>query len=255
MRKLSFLVMGGAVVVASVIAAACSDDSEATTTASGTGASGATGGADGGGGSGASGGATSAGGTGGGGMGTGGTVPNSGDCDGDDDCPGGTCVELAPGGFRVCVFPPMAATACTGSQLDECCTTDECTEGICYEAPLTPYCGGPAMQPHNECGVDQCDKNADCMMGNVGGVCVPAGALEFKVAACMYAACKHDTDCTDEPGAICAVVSDPCCNNAAGLYCVYPSDGCRTAADCPGGYCTTDTEKSFCMTGVPRCPL
>jgi hypothetical protein len=186
--------------------------------------------------------------------GAGGAIPNSGDCDSDDDCPGGTCVELTPGGFRVCATPPTEATMCTGSGFDSCCTTAECAEGICYESPLVPFCAGVVMEPHNECGVDQCAKDADCMNGESGGACVPAGALGFKVAACISAACRHDTDCADEPGGICATIEEPCCGTTAGLFCVYPSDGCRTSSECADGYCSVNGDRTECVAGQPLCP-
>src|SRR4051794_40752489 len=54
---------------------------------------------------------------------TGGTGKNSGDCDTDSDCPGSKCVELVPGGFRVCLDPQPEATKCSGSMLDQCCSS------------------------------------------------------------------------------------------------------------------------------------
>src|SRR5262245_45711630 len=52
-------------------------------------------------------------------------------CSTNADCPGGTCVELVPGGFRVCSTPPVAPQPCSdaGSSLDQCCGS--CAAGTC----------------------------------------------------------------------------------------------------------------------------
>src|SRR5262249_31290702 len=102
----------------------------------------------------------------------------------------------------------------------------------------------------NECGADSCQSDADC----VNGVCVVAGALTYKVRGCMYAACKVNADCTAEPGGECVPVADPCCGNPAGLFCVYPSNGCRSTADCSSGSCGTNGQRAECKAGFPICP-
>lgn len=183
---------------------------------------------------------------------------NSGDCNDDRDCAGGLCVELSPGGFRVCKQPVPEATACSSPRpgFDECCKTAECAAGNkCLEWPLSPYCGGAFPVPHNVCASDGCKSSADCA---APAVCVPAGALGYKVSACLDGGCRTDRDCTARPGGICAPIQSPCCGGTLGLACVYPGDGCRNRADCPGGYCDIDRSagetRGKCKTGVPICP-
>jgi hypothetical protein len=177
-----------------------------------------------------------------------------GDCTYDIDCPGGACLEVTPGGFRVCQTPPMKATTC-GSDLDQCCTDKPCPNNEpCYTGPLVPYCGGVPMEPHNQCATDQCAQDADCAPSQI---CVLAGTLGRLIRACVPAACKVDADCTALPGGLCAPVQSPCCGSVAGLYCVYPAaGGCRRDADCsPNQYCDVDGNQATCHEGAPVCPL
>ena len=179
---------------------------------------------------------------------------NSGDCAVDADCPGSACVELTQGGFRVCRVDPVPATSCAAPQLDQCCTTAECTGGTCLTEPIVPSCGGPAMAEYNVCAADLCASDAGC---GADTICAPAGTLGRKVRACVPAACKLDGDCAAEAGGICAPVTDPCCGAPTGLFCVYPSDGCRVNEDCPSGeYCEVafPEGRSHCVSGVPACP-
>lgn len=196
----------------------------------------------------------------GGGTGaTGGAAKNSGECDSDGDCSPGTCVELSPGGYRVCKDPVQEATACTTSGIDECCTSSECTTGKCLRFPTTPYCGGAAPQEHNVCAEDLCQSSVQCSREGQG-LCIPAGALGYQTASCIGTYCVKDTDCTDAAGGTCVMLRDPCCGAPTGLVCSYPPKGCRTASDCPDGFCgiTTDpaTGKSVaqCQSGPIACP-
>jgi len=188
-----------------------------------------------------------------GGQAAGGAPPaNSGDCDTAADCPPDTeCMEVAAGGYRVCTDVVVEAVAC-GSKLDECCNTARCAEGLCLSTPLTPFCGGVQQVEYNVCAVDQCDNQGDC--NGQDSVCLSAPMLGYKVRACYYTQCRHDTDCEAEVGGICAPVQEPCCGGSAGLYCVYPSDGCRTNADCVDGYCQPGVDRATCETGGPICP-
>jgi hypothetical protein len=187
--------------------------------------------------------------------GTGGGGDNSGDCASDADCPGSACVEITPGGFRVCKKAVVEATECFAPDFDECCTTAECdvAGALCIASPLTPYCGGPQPIEQNFCATDFCAEDLDC--GNDGGsICAPVGTLGNKVRACVAAACKLDGDCAASPGGICAPVSDACCNAPSGLFCVYPG-GCRSNADCATGFCQVQPDGSAsCEEGVPVCP-
>ncbi len=230
---------------------------------SGTGAVAGTGGSGAGGGTGASGGTGATGATGGTGA-SGGSGKNSGDCDDDTDCAGGKCVELTPGGYRVCVSPVDEATACQNQSLgvDECCNSSECTTGKCYAFPATPQCFGPQPIDHNVCALDGCELGKLCPVGNEGqGVCMPGGAYGYKVSGCVGGGCEKDTDCTGEPGAICAPIEDACCSAPTGFFCVYPSDGCRKQSDCgQNEYCGTDYDATkgewmaHCKPGPVGCP-
>lgn len=190
------------------------------------------------------------------------TTPSTqhGDCVADSDCPGGACVEVTPGGFWVCAIPPIESTTC-GSTLDQCCAGMPCpNDEVCVAGPLVPICVGVVMEPHNLCAVDQCSVDADC---GPTQVCAPKGALGLQIRACVNAGCKVDADCGDKPGGICAPVQNSCCGSLAGLFCVYPENGCRTDADCPpdsthpSRYCATDdtTHTASCKDGSPVCPL
>lgn len=173
-------------------------------------------------------------------------------CLGDPGCSGGVCLPLGPAGLLVCARPPDEAQGCY-TTFDQCCTTVDCPPGAqCFATPVVPSCAGVAGAPYNECASDQCVGDGEC---GGGAVCVPAGALGFDVRACMAAACVSDGDCVDEPGGRCDVVAEPCCGVPAGLFCVFPKTGCRSNADCPGGYCATDGRRAFCSVGGPACPL
>lgn len=181
-----------------------------------------------------------------------GPAKNSGDCDSDADCPpDGTCVELTPGGFRVCKFPVPVATACTDPMNDQCCDSTDCDPGeTCFPGPLLPHCGGPQILPHNQCGEDQCS-SPFCDVG----LCAPGGTVNNKIAVCLTALCYLDTDCTAHAGGICATYTDSCCNAPTGLFCIYPGINCRSDADCPGGHCALNEGGSpTCMPGGAPCP-
>jgi hypothetical protein len=178
----------------------------------------------------------------------------SGDCKTDADCAGSKCVELTPGGFKVCEEVLVPAMVCS-TPFDECCgSVKPCPAGqTCYGGPLLPYCGGAQMLPHNQCAQDQCASDAMCMGSQI---CLPSAVLGRKERACFPAACKHDSDCTGGPGGQCAPVNDPCCNSATGLFCVY-AGGCRKNADCPqGSFCSPDVPagSASCQPGAPVCP-
>ncbi len=119
---------------------------------------------------------------------------------------------------------------------------EECTSGKCIEAPLTPFCGGAQPQAYNTCAVDICQSNAECTREGQK-VCIPAGALGYKVSGCMGVSCLLDADCTAEAGGACILLKDPCCGAPAGLVCSYPTGGCKKDSDCPGGgYCAAELD-------------
>ncbi|MEZ4223435.1 MAG: hypothetical protein R3B13_20985 [Polyangiaceae bacterium] len=184
---------------------------------------------------------------------------NSGECSTDAECAPGVCVELSPGGYRVCKMPVVEATECTNPGLDTCCSTADCASGKCLASPLIQFCGGAEPQPSNSCAEDQCQSNAGCTREG-RKVCVPAGALDYKVAGCMPVNCLLDGECTREPGGKCILLRDSCCGAARGLYCTYPSNGCRKDSDCPNGYCAPEKNGAFdgsvavCHSGPIACP-
>jgi hypothetical protein len=218
------------------------------------------------GGAGGAGGPGGAGGDGGGGKGGGGgggapcTLGVDGDCCTASDCPVGSCVPLTKDGFLVCAETPVPATTCTNGPPDGppmppegCCATKDCAIGQqCYLAPFPGNgCAGPLMVDVNQCAHDTC-QDASC---SVAEICVPAGALGYKVRTCLPAACHVSSECADEPGGICAPIVNDCCGAVIGLYCVYPSDGCRHHADClPGEHCDVSGKRAACMSGKPSCP-
>jgi hypothetical protein len=107
------------------------------------------GGADGGGsdGGGSDGGGSDGGGSDGGGSDGGGSTAR-GDCASTTDCPaGGMCIELVPGGYRVCQVPPVEATSCEAGRSDECCNGSECATGDCFLGPIRRFCGGAKRLP------------------------------------------------------------------------------------------------------------
>jgi hypothetical protein len=208
-------------------------------------------------------GGTSAGGAvGNGGVSAGGAVGNggatssqSGDCAiGADDCHNGTsCVEVTPGGYRVCAVKVPEVNGCTVG-VSGCCSSSECQGGRkCYASPLAPNCSGAVIIDNNVCASDTCTSDSAC---GANGICAPAGTFMRKVAMCVPAACRHDTDCTGAPGGICAPVSGGCCDIPYGLYCVYPNKGCRSNADCQTGNCALDPQGfSVCSSSPLICPL
>lgn len=185
-------------------------------------------------------------------TGTGGTGPG-GECSTAADCPpDGQCVELIPGGYRVCQFPVVSATTCSHPGLDDCCSDADCTGAgeRCLPGPPVPSCGGIVPAPHNYCAKDQCTTNAQC---NADEICAPAGALHNLVRSCIHAACLTPF-CGLESLQPCAPIKSPCCQATQGLAC---AGACRTDADCPGGYCdlsTQDPTHSACKQGSPICP-
>lgn len=176
----------------------------------------------------------------------------TGDCESSAECGGAECLELTPGGWQSCVERPVEATSCQEPSYDECCHSGQCESGSCLVAPVVPYCGGPQPLEYNVCATDQCTSDSDC--ADWGGICLPAPMLGRKVRACMYAACQVNADCTKEPGGYCAPVQDPCCGSPSGLYCVYPSNGCRSDGDCASGWCVPTEDEGICQAEPPACP-
>ncbi len=187
-------------------------------------------------------------------SGAGGALSGSGDCSSDAQCPGSKCVEIIPGGFRVCADVLVPATTCREPGVDQCCGATKPCPGAepCYAGPLVPSCGGVQMLPYNQCAMDECASDAAC---GAGSVCLAAAVLGRKERACFPAPCKHDDECADAAGGQCAPVADPCCGQATTLYCIYPGD-CRSNADCGSGFCEIDPaqKRAVCTATPPLCP-
>ena len=91
------------------------------------------------------------------------------------------------------------------------------------------YCGGPPPLPGNFCRYDECTSDTDCTaMPN--GFCT-AGYPR----ACRYGPCRTSVDCNRAPGGTCVLAASNAgyCPRLA-VYCRYPTDPCRTDADCKG---------------------
>jgi len=188
--------------------------------------------------------------------GGGGSSVNSGDCEKNADCGGDPCVELYPGGYRVCAMKVVETTTCS-TPAGQCCKGADCrgdarASATCVLGPIEPSCGGPAILATNVCASDACAIAADCP--GAQGICAPAGTLGRKAARCLDGGCRLDSDCTTEPGGICVPVASQCCADPSGLFCLY-HDGCRSNADCkPTEHCATDASRAYCAPGAVLCP-
>jgi len=104
------------------------------------------------------------------------------------------------------------------------------TQDTCYDG------GSSGFSILNHCLTDQCSSDAPCPFGYA---CTPEGYGD--VRHCIEAACQRDADCTAEPGGVCIEHGGDCCyvphvnggTRQERLICVYPSDECLTAYDCP----------------------
>jgi hypothetical protein len=151
-------------------------------------------------------------------------------CEGDWECEGHPCVEIYPG-HTSCIIGGGEASNCD-SELDECCSSSDCTDGKCYGLESRSVRCKDFVY-HNACATDECTAGS-C---GPGRACMPAGVLG-PVAMCTKAACQTDGDCDAEPGGLCALVADSCCNGASlGLFCWYPSRGCWWDGNCDLGFC------------------
>jgi hypothetical protein len=176
---------------------------------------------------------------------------NSGDCDTDADCSGAKCVEVTPGGFRVCAAPVPSAMGCK-STLDQCCSNENCLgDKKCFAK--FGYCEAQG-QYYNTCRSDACATDADCAFEDFSQICVPAGVLENGTSFCMDVLCKSDRECQAEPGGKCAPIFDGWIGVYIGLACVYPSDGCRSEKECLSTQsCKLVGQRTKCANGTFEC--
>jgi hypothetical protein len=174
------------------------------------------------------------------------TVPD--DCEADEDCPGGECVEVLPDGFRSCRLPVPVIMGCSGSPEDECCAPDECATGSCYSSDWFPWFGPDRPPTFNLCTKDTCAGDSDCL--NDGEVCVESGTLGHPIRQCVSALCHSDGDCTDFPGGRCVPMADECYGGYWGFACTYAGPGfCRTNADCSRDQPPFGVGESYCSIG------
>lgn len=195
------------------------------------------------------------------------TNVRAGRCLKDGDCdPAGHCVELAPGGYRVCSYPPPAPEVCTNdpSSQDECCGT--CAVGVCT---LQTSCGGAFIMPRNVCAMSACSTNADC---GGGAICLPTGVGSPYARTCMPAGeCVRHSDCTAAADGVCALVGTvgplsvcgpwgcpggASTQSANGLACIYGGE-CAGDEDCAkaGGHCEKVGGRPACRSGLRNvCP-
>jgi hypothetical protein len=172
-------------------------------------------------------------------------VPMHDRCSTNADCPGGTCERLSPGGVRVCASPPPAPQPCVdaGQQLpfsDACCPNDNrCGASRCV---LATFCGGPFVNPHNECATDECTQNSDC---GPRGICLPIGVGDPSRRTCLTGnACLTNADCNAAPSGACVMPGtigpkDQC----EGWACFGSNGGTANPLVCVyGGSCADDRE-------------
>lgn len=179
-----------------------------------------------------------------------------GECTSSEDCDGNPCVRVPdePGGYWLCEDPPWEeATECSSSDpdIDECCTTEDCTGGgdvgCFYVTSPWGACGGPVPMPHNMCVSDECATALDCS-GYDNPVCLPRDVLGWPRTRCVSGTCRVASECTAEPGGYCAPLHGYCCpNTIQGFFCIYPGS-CFTHEDCSPGGCLGDWD-----TGGTRC--
>ncbi len=101
--------------------------------------------------------------------------------------------------------------------------------------------------------MEGCATADDCTGNNA--ICVPGGAFDYKVSTCLTGGCRLDSDCKAETGGKCEPVTTNCCDGPSGLYCVYPTKGCRSTADCSAGTtCQIVNNKTGqCVAGSGTC--
>ena len=180
-----------------------------------------------------------------------------GDCRTSADCGGRACLRVPnePGGYWVCADPTgEEATSCPEPEWDECCTSDECTDGAdggCFFSE-DRSCGGPYMMPHNMCFYTQCEDDSAC---DFGLMCIEQGVFNLFRNTCAPATCRTEADCADRPGGYCRPFMNPCCPaNIQGYYCVDPAV-CEDDEDC-GGYesCQPNYETGWGTCQMVACP-
>ncbi|HVY25220.1 MAG TPA: hypothetical protein VHB79_01660 [Polyangiaceae bacterium] len=175
-------------------------------------------------------------------------------CSSDMDCSNDqVCRKYTPDGPSECVSAPAPATSCLtpDNPRNECCSSADCASGACFSQVVGAgvACGLGGFDQLNQCSSDRCQTDGDCVEGEI---CAAAG-LGSPVRHCIAAACRSDADCTAAPGGACVAFREGCCTTysprAQQLACVYASDGCQKAEDCPSGQvCVVDSGRARCAT-------
>lgn len=189
-------------------------------------------------------------------------------CTSAKDCDGDPCVELVPGGFKVCSHPAGPPQACVDAGAtpwpDECCGSCPGAHSTCT---LAVRCGGAYMAPHNVCVTDECQTNADCT--GTRPVCLPSGVRSDHRTCLADNECLTDADCKAAPNGACVLAGSvgpagSCRSFTCGGATVDPIDGalrcvygasCTDDADCPGGHCEESGGTLRCAAGArSTCP-
>jgi hypothetical protein len=168
------------------------------------------------------------------------------------------CVEIVPGGYRICVYQAPVVTTPSMNPTDQCDGMRPCASGACYQGLEFPsgQCGLGGASVQNLCRSDSCSSDADCS----DGICGPRGLVSDDnvsggyVRQCFHADCRANADCTAHPQGVCAVVAGYCPStlgfrryHPAQLACVYP-DGCFSNSDCKHGSCVVVGGAGVCVT-------
>jgi hypothetical protein len=181
-----------------------------------------------------------------------------GDCESDNDCPGGTCIRIPdkPGGYWTCLFSPEDPVTGPSANPDQdvCTTTVDCEDPLKCDCYLEMEFQG-IEYPHNECFCDECEEDFECFQG----LCIPAGAFRQKRNTCVIAECEIHSDCNSGSSGRCIPYYDACSildvRPYAGKYCHYSDDPCIDDSNCGAGMCIPDYEhdNDGFICGFPEC--
>ena len=177
---------------------------------------------------------------------------------------GGACSSFGDAGPGACVTPTTPPAQCPPSS-GECCSNTDCERGTCVAVTTQPVlCSATAgFDVRNRCLTDDCADDSDCPSGSI---CTPAGYELHR--SCMVAGCRNDADCSAESGGACVLIHLGCVGDACSdvqrgccavqiggstrrkseVACAYPSDGCQSDNDCPGGFCTVADGRARCTS-------
>jgi len=102
-------------------------------------------------------------------------------CEGDDDCGGGACLESAPGEYF----------QCDGGLGDDCTDAGDCNSGFCFDAP-----GGGNSDVCSECLIDDdCGPDEACVFDGGGIIGGGVGYAVCESTDDLGDSCNNDGDC------------------------------------------------------------